>query len=401
LLANVARLEEGLASKHLDGLIATTIENVYYFTGIDSVALRMFPHTEQCFALMNARGLNDVEFVSFMCELDQVLDAFPTVTRATGYGSFHRALRRGTALDEIEMRLKAIAVDGPVIPTALEGVARSLNDLGLASGRVGIDEEGVRPAFLVALKRQVPNVRFIRASGLLRWVRKIKTPLEVVRLAEAAHVAEAGIAAAVALMREGMTQGELVSEFNRTVSGLGASPRFALIRIGRSGVAGQASAGAKPLRRHDTVWFDVGCLHHGYWSDISRVASLDEPGEDVRRVYGALKAGADVAIEQARPGMSAGRLFELVVAEVRRTGLPLYQRHHVGHGIGLEAYDRPLLTPDNRELLEEGAVINVETPYYEFGLGALQIEDPILVGSTGNQLLTSSRRDITVVGQGH
>jgi Xaa-Pro dipeptidase len=69
----------------------------------------------------------------------------------------------------------------------------------------------------------------------------------------------------------------------------------------------------------------------------------------------------------------------------------------VGHGIGLEVYDPPSITPDNPALLEAGMVICIETPYYELGWGGVQVEDTLLVQENGYQLLTKSSRELIVI----
>ncbi len=53
-------------------------------------------------------------------------------------------------------------------------------------------------------------------------------------------------------------------------------------------------------------------------------------------------------------------------------GIPQYKRHHVGHGIGLEIYEPPMLVPHSDFELQPGMVLCVETPYYELEWGGLQ-----------------------------
>ena len=96
--------------------------------------------------------------------------------------------------------------------------------------------------------------------------------------------------------------------------------------------------------------------------------------------------------------MTGGELFELIMQASRAAGFPEYRRHHVGHGIGLEVYEAPLLAPGNQDVIEAGSVVNIETPYYEFGLGALHVEDPFLVKPDGNhELLTTLGRELHVL----
>jgi Xaa-Pro aminopeptidase len=70
--------------------------------------------------------------------------------------------------------------------------------------------------------------------------------------------------------------------------------------------------------------------------------------------------------------------------------LPHYQRSHVGHGIGIDGYDVPALSPSSKDIVEEGMVLCVETPYYELGLWGLQVEDMLVVRRNGVESLMST-----------
>jgi Xaa-Pro aminopeptidase len=69
----------------------------------------------------------------------------------------------------------------------------------------------------------------------------------------------------------------------------------------------------------------------------------------------------------------------------------------VGHGIGLDGYDAPNLTASSAEVLEEGMVLSVETPYYELGFGGLQVEDMVVVTRTGLESLMTTDNDLRIV----
>jgi Xaa-Pro aminopeptidase len=80
----------------------------------------------------------------------------------------------------------------------------------------------------------------------------------------------------------------------------------------------------------------------------------------------------------------------------RENGLPHNERHHQGHGTGIEGYDYPLLTPKNQLKLEAGMVFCVETPYYEPGFAGLQVEDIMEVTSIGARRLTRMERKLFI-----
>lgn len=397
MYANIERLGARMDELGLAAIIATTKENVHYLTGIASVALDMFPHTGQCYAVLTRDQLTKPHFICTRCEVDQFLDAQVDLGGAMAYGSFFRELPEGVRLSDREDRLYQVAVAGHAAETALQALTWTLSQLGADVGRIAVDEDGVPRDFFDLARESLPRAELTYGAETLRWTRKVKTQAEVELIAAAARVAEQGILAAIGIVEPGVTEVDLVREFERTLASAGARPSFTLIKFGRDAVAGQTRPSRVPLRRGDHIWFDVGGIHNGYWFDIARVASFGEPSPRLRAAYAAVLAGEEAGIAQARPGMTGKELFHLTVAAVQDAGLPHYRRHHVGHGIGVEVYDRVLITPANDDDLDEGCIVNIETPYYEFGFGAVHVEDPFVVRRGGNELLTTLNRQLLVL----
>jgi Xaa-Pro aminopeptidase len=397
MFANIERLGQRMDELGLDGLVATTSENVYYLTGIASVGLEIWPHSAQCYAVVTRDRLAHPHFVCFRGDVDQFLDAAVELDGAMGYGTFFREVPEGVTLTDREERLRQVSVDGPNPAAAVDALVETLRRTGVAGGRVAVDEESVPHGFLAGLQEALPTAEVRTAADVFRFARKVKTDHEVERIAAAAAVGEMGIKAVAGIARPGVTERDMVREFERTIAGLGARPKFTLIKIGRAGVAGQACPRDTALQPGDAIWFDVGCVIDGYWSDIARVYSLGEPSAKLAQCYEAMLAGEERGLAAARPGMTGKELFDITVEGVRESGVPHYRRHHVGHGIGVEIYDPVLITPTNNDVIEDGTVVNIETPYYEFGLGAVQVEDPFVVRASGNTLLTTLERNLSII----
>ena len=102
-------------------------------------------------------------------------------------------------------------------------------------------------------------------------------------------------------------------------------------------------------------------------------------------------------LEAVHAGVIVGDLFEMAVDTVRRSGIPDYDRHHVGHAIGLEMYEPPILSRGCDRRLEAGMVVNVELPYYQLGYIGLQIEDTVIVTDDGCEVLTKADRHIVSI----
>lgn len=393
--ANVARLSRRMDELGLAAVVATTPENVYYLTGIANISQEVMPHTAQCYAMV-ARDRPDLPYLVIpLCDADQALDAEVPLASVAAFGEFHRAGPDGADLTPDEARLRILADGAAGGP--LDALAATLRRAGVSGGAIAVDETGVPHGFLDELREALPSADIRAGAGLLRWTRKVKTAEEADRLARAAAVTERGILAALAAAEPGATEGDLLRAFDRTVAGAGGRPRFTLIKFGRHGVAGQRLPAGTPLCPGDAIWFDVGGVYQGYWSDLARVYCLGEPPPKLVRYHAAVRAGVDRAISAARPGMTGKELFDITVEAVRESGIPHYRRQHTGHGIGVEVYEPVLIAPGSTDRLEAGCVVNIETPYHELGFGAVQVEDPFVVGASANTVLTTLGRDLTTV----
>ncbi|HZD10344.1 MAG TPA: Xaa-Pro peptidase family protein [Candidatus Binatia bacterium] len=402
MLVNEKRLQDRMDELGLDGIVAATLPNVHYFAGFWSLALSGFPYEGQCYAVVTRDEPTCPIVVSSTVELDQVQDGiaagFP-VKDTVNFGTFYR---EGPFLDvelsDEEKHLKSIAMERDPLGGPLPGLIAALKQLGLAGKKVGLDELGLRRDVYEGVQEKMPQTTFVNASALLRWVRKVKTPEEIRRLREVVKITERAILAATAIARRGVTEVEVAREFERSIVSQGGRPQFSLIRFGRNAVAGQRVHSRTELQEGDVIWFDTGALYDGYWSDIARGFSLGEPHKRAAEIYQAMVSGEESGIAQTKVGMTGGELFDITMQAARDAGAPHYRRHHVGHGIGSEVYEPPLLAPNNRDVIEAGSVVNIETPYYEFGLGGLHVEDPFVVHADGNhELLTTLPRTLQVL----
>jgi Xaa-Pro aminopeptidase len=195
-----------------------------------------------------------------------------------------------------------------------------------------------------------------------------------------------------------VTERDAALVYEQEVRRRGAQPFFTVITIGERAALADVYPSARALRRGDLVRFDLGCLYRWYRSDISRTAVLGPPSDKQARYYAAILAGERAAIALMKPGVPVSRVFDTAVRVTREQGLPHYQRHHVGHGIGLEPYDPPTINAATQTALEPGMVFCVETPYYEHGWGGVQVEDAVEVTPTGVRMLTRSSPELAIIG---
>jgi Xaa-Pro aminopeptidase len=95
-----------------------------------------------------------------------------------------------------------------------------------------------------------------------------------------------------------------------------------------------------------------------------------------------------------KPGLPIKELFDHAVSTVKSAGIPDYRRTNVGHGLGVEIHELPDLVPQASTVLERNMVINIETPYYSFGVGGFSGEETVRITENSYDLLTKLERII-------
>jgi Xaa-Pro dipeptidase len=280
---------------------------------------------------------------------------------------------------------------------AIGALVAAIEQADLTRARIAIDEMGLLPGHWQRLAERLPEARLIPGFQLLRRVRAVKTSEEVARLRRIAQITEASIDAALAVTRPGATELDLARAFHGCTVAYDGFPVIGCIGFGKRAAMPNVQPSEAPLQEGDVIRFDVGGRYRHYRADIARIASLGQPHGRTVAYADALHVGVLRALEMIRPGVRAADVFEAVVETVRREGIPHYRRSHVGHGIGLDGYDLPDLTPSSTDVLEEGMVLCVETPYYELGWTGLQVEDMVVVREGCVESLTTTSGALRIV----
>ncbi len=395
MLLNDVRLREAMSSHGLDAIVATSPENVLYTSGFWCLPqwIRRGP---QAFVVLVASAIDDPVVITATSTLDLIADQ-NIRARVRRFGAFTVDTDHATVLDPVSARQAELhqLIDDR---DALAALVAEIRAAGLSRTRIGIDELGLLPGDFKRLQGELPDVTWIPASSHLRWVRAVKTFEEIDRLRRIGGITERSIAAALdGSVRSGATELSLARAFHAQTIREDAFPVLGCIGFGERSALMNVQPSDRKLREGDIIRFDVGGHFQNYRADIARNACFGEPSTDIRSKYNALNKGVKRGIENIRPGIPASKIFEIVVETVREEGIPHYHRSHVGHGIGLDGYDLPLLSASSQDILEAGMVLCIETPYYEIGHIGLQVEDMLVVRPDGAEMLTDAGDNLLVL----
>jgi Xaa-Pro dipeptidase len=262
--------------------------------------------------------------------------------------------------------------------------------------RVGTD--ALSPGFAQLLPTAFPNAELVDGELAMRAARRIKTAEEVLSLREAIRVAEAGLAAAVAELRPGVSEKALAGVLLEAMAAGGVSTpstQDAAWITSREHPWRRASKDGL-VRDGDLVAFSSGVLDGGYTGEVGRTWPVGEVNgsADLYRRWDALW---DRLYEACQPGAPAIDL--LAAYQAAGEELPPMP---IARGLGL-GFDTPVVSQHlpataAEEQLEPGMVLAVTGYVWQSGVGAVFGREAVLITPDGPEVLTSSPSANVAVG---
>jgi len=241
-----------------------------------------------------------------------------------------------------------------------------------------------------------PRCRFVEARGLVEALRTKKDAQELAVMRKAAILAGEVVLSALALVKPGIRESELGAEIEYQMKHRGASgPSFeTIVAFGSRAALPHARPTAKRLRKNELVVLDLGVILGHYCSDITRTVYVGRAPRRIREWYRAVQEANEAAVDAVKAGVSCGDVDAAARELLRRRGLDQYFVHSTGHGLGLEVHESPRIARGQSIRLEAGNVITIEPGVYVEGVGGIRIEDDVVVGNHGNEVLTRISRDL-------
>jgi Xaa-Pro aminopeptidase len=278
-------------------------------------------------------------------------------------------------------------------------------------------------------RKAFPDFDFVNISPLILEQRKTKDPSEIDKIRKACQAIHQGHEAVLATLKDGMTELELaaaVENAHRLAGHEGIffirQPDFFMSRgpitsgpnlfkisgvvYTITGVGLSSSVPAGPSQRKiakgDLVIVDIPTLVDGYHADQTRTYCLGPATEAARAMYGDLKAIADHLITQMRPDMKCSDIYRMAVEKAKTLGREGQFQNFgrgkisrlIGHGIGLELNEPPIPSEYDHSPVDENYVIALDMHMMDSDVGVVKLEDMILIGKDGNEILTKSPREL-------
>ncbi len=306
-----------------------------------------------------------------------------------------------------------------VADAAQPRLADIFHQLTIASQPIGIESgSGSQAACYLAihlfgrklpamLRKLLPSSQFACADELLGELSSVKTTLELDRIRQACAIAKNAFEAGAAKLRSGIIEPEAAQLFRAPLSTSEVSGReiqrrdgFAFCMSGPNSAKAYAAYARTRWRRlepKDLVMIHCNSYADGFWTDITRTFTLQASANRQEKMYAAVFAARQAALETIKPGARAADVDTAARHVIQDHGLGQYLKHGTGHGVGfspMSAYSIPQIHAQSSHVLQKGMTFNVEPAVYIENYGGVRHCDMVTVTETGYELLTEFQSDI-------
>ena len=231
--------------------------------------------------------------------------------------------------------------------------------------------------------------------------RRSKTPAEVEGIRRAQRACEQAMDRVRELLRTGDATSELLHvEINRVFTDAGLVSGDVIASHGPQTAVGHEE-GHGAIQPGEPVVVDIFPKDavSGCYSDMTRTFCVGDVPDELREYHALVREALDRVYPEIRPGVTGERLWGLACDLFEEHGYPTQRTkeegqvlaegffHGLGHGVGLEVHELPLLGKNGPELVA-GDVVTVEPGLYRPGFGGCRLEDIVLVTDDGCEVLT-------------
>lgn len=239
-------------------------------------------------------------------------------------------------------------------------------------------------------------MQFQSGKNMMEEMRIIKDEEEMENLRVASSYADEVFSELLTFIEPGMTEKDIKQKIQDAFSKKGVQGG-GLVAVGPNASMPHYNRDDRVIKEKDLVLMDFGCSYKGMMSDITRTVFVGEVSKKQRQVYEIVKNANEVAIEAIAVGKRACDIDKVARDIIENAGYGDYFLSRLGHGIGYVGHEAPDIKGSNTRRLETGMAFSIEPGIYlpkDFGV---RIEDIVLMGPAGVEVLNSAPKEIIVL----
>jgi len=236
--------------------------------------------------------------------------------------------------------------------------------------------------------------------GVVEECRMHKDDEEISLIERACAISDGALRAILPRIRAGVTEREIARWLEAEMFALGADELSfeTIVAGGPNSAKPHHEPSTRPVDEGDFLLIDFGAAVGGYHADETRTFVVGEPADWQREIHAVVARAQEAGRASARAEADLRSVDAAARSVIADAGYAEFFDHGLGHGVGIEIHEAPFFGPRATGMLPAGSPVTIEPGIYLPGRGGVRIEDTILVAEGPSRSLTTSPRDLVVLG---
>ena len=295
-------------------------------------------------------------------------------------------------------------------------VANAVKEIGCGKRNIGLEMGSTyvgsvwipRPIDdIQRMMAELPDAKFVDGDKVIWGCRMIKSPLEIDRMRQAGSVIRRCHAAVVDQFRPGMTEMDVAKIMHHIQvdsgdfrGGDSVLCSYISCNNEKEGTCDILALDDVTITKDDFLLLDLQHKHKGYWADMTRAYQVGPITDEVKRAYDLLAEGLHAVEALVKPGIPMSELYKAGYKPLIDAGYQGFDL--IGHGIGMDVHEPPILTLETDMPLQENMVFTLE-PWIlkkyrrDGGIGMFGLEDQYVCTDKGYEKISSLDENIIQV----
>lgn len=273
------------------------------------------------------------------------------------------------------------------------GLLKNISTLGFEADRVPYSE-------VVEIRNIIRPVKFKPEPKIVERFTQPKSPEELANIQKACDLSIQVYEKILEIVKPGITEREIASEIAYISRRLGSEgDAFDIIVVsGPRTAMVHGKPSDRKIKKNDVITLDFGCIVNGFRSDITRTFVIGKATKEQRDIYKLLVNAKNAAIEAVAPAMNGKHLDKIARQMIEKAGYGKYFQHSLGHGIGIEVHEMPIITfRKEDQIVPEDVVLAIEPGVYLPDKFGMRVEDDVFVTRHGAKPLTKAPEELVVI----
>jgi len=262
--------------------------------------------------------------------------------------------------------------------------------------KIGFQADKLSYNEVTTYREKFPDLEWVSTTELCDEFVMVKEEEEIFWLQKAADISDKVFEKILPIIHPSVSELDIAAEISYWNKKYGAEKDSfdPIVASGPNGALPHAKPSTKKLMPGELIVIDMGCVCNGYASDQTRTVALGAISSQAKDVYHAVLESQLLGIETAKAGITGKAVDEAVRNYLDQKGYGKYFGHALGHGVGLQVHEKPVLSKRNPELLAPMNVVTIEPGVYIPGKFGVRIEDTVVIQESGCKPLQKSTKKL-------